>query len=87
MTYKNAQAIFVDFYQTVRDDLSISQKGYLLDYLVDFGVKKPDPQIEDALVRIAYKYIKSGIEKAEKRYMARCEVNRENVNKRWGNKP
>lgn len=88
-TYGQEQEIFIDYYDAVRDVLDDRQKGVLLDLLVN-NAKGEEQESDDAMVMMAYRFMRNGIKRVEERYQQKCEANRENVNKRWnkqGEKP
>lgn len=84
MTYGDEQAYFIESYNAVRDDLTMEQKGILLDLLVDYVNGDGDTKTEDKAVKMAYRFIANRMRKVQERYLKKCETNRENVNKRWG---
>ena len=65
-------------YANVREILTQSQKGDLLDALMD-GEYPGD----DQLVRMAYNIFDASIRRMEEKYEAICERNAENARKRW----
>ena len=84
-TYGQEQEIFIDYYDDVRDVLDDRQKGVLLDLLVN-NAKGEEQESDDAMVMMAYRFMRNGIKRVEERYQQKCEANRENVNKRWNKK-
>ena len=70
-------------YKNVRDILSQSQKGDLLDALMTFGETGEIYTGDDPLVNMAFNIHASAIRRTEEKYLNRCQRNAENIRKRW----
>ncbi len=70
-------------YANIRNKLTQSQKGDLLDALMDYSETGEEYRGEDPAVCIAFSFCSASIRKAEQRYRHRCQVNAENGRKRW----
>lgn len=70
--------LFRDNYETVRQILSLEQKGVLLDSVFDGAYVGTDP-----LVQMAFNLFQAAIVRSARKYEAACEKNRENAIRRW----
>ena len=84
-SYGEEQSMFLDYYKAIRGELDNSQRGQLLDAMVYFLENNNPPNLDDPLVRMGFGFIRNGLERVTARYEHRKNVNRSNVNKRWGN--
>lgn len=82
-SYSDEQKLFIDYYKSVRDELTESQRGVLLDFMVDYLETASMQPIEDQIVRIAFNFIRNGLQRVTERYENRRKVNKANVMKRW----
>ena len=67
-------------------DLTLEQKGILLDCLFEYVRSGVVPTIENSAVRIAFKFISIQIDRDSRKYELVSEKRREAVNKRWKNR-
>ena len=70
-------------YMNVRNKLSQSQKGDLLDALMNYSDTGEEYQGDDTAVSIAFSFFAAAIRKSEQRYLHRCQLNAESSRKRW----
>ena len=77
--------MFIELYEAVRDTLNSDQRGLLLDRMVDSLKGLPYPTVDDQCVYMAFKFIENGMKRVNERYKKKCEINRENIMKRWSN--
>ena len=75
--------LYRDNYQSVREILSQSQKGDLLDALMTYGETGEEYQGGDPLVSMAFNIFSAAIRRTEEKYLNRCKRNAENIRKRW----
>ena len=59
------------------------QRGDLFLFIMEYAQYGVVPQIEDAMLGMAWDVVKPAIDLDTERYEARCEKNRENIQKRW----
>lgn len=59
------------------------QRGDLFLFIMEYAQFGVVPQIEDAMLGMAWDVVKPAIDLDTERYEARCEKNRENIQKRW----
>ena len=70
-------------YGGMRDILSQSQKGDLLDALMDFGQTGLLYTGDDQLVKLAFGLLSTTIRREQEKYRIACERNAERARKRW----
>lgn len=59
------------------------QRGDLFLFIMEYAQYGVVPEIEDAMLGMAWDVVKPAIDLDTERYEARCEKNRENIEKRW----
>ena len=84
-SYGEEQVMFIDYYKAIRPSLDNSQRGVLLDLLVDYLESKQQPAIDDPLIKMSFGFLRNGLDRVTERYEKRRKTNQKNVNKRWGN--
>ena len=70
-------------YEGMRDILSQSQKGDLLDALMDFGQMGLLYTGDDQLVKLAFGLLSTTVRREQEKYRITCERNAERARKRW----
>lgn len=65
--------------------LSNEQMGALFRALFAYANRGEHSNIDDSLVNMAFTMISTQIDRDFQKYKAKCEKNRENINKRWNN--
>lgn len=63
--------------------LSFEEKGHLLDALLDYGELGIEPEFDDALLSLAWDFIRPRLDADEERYRKRCEKAQDAANVRW----
>lgn len=82
MKTKRTFLMNADHYEMVKG-LSDAQLGLLLRALYALAADEPLPEL-DAVSKMAFAFMANDITKANEKYEARCEKNREAIAKRWG---
>jgi hypothetical protein len=77
--------LYTQQYESVKL-LSLEDKGRLFDAVFQYAITGEVPANLPAVVAMAFSFIRSTIDRNEKRYNKKCERNRENINKRWEGK-
>ena len=78
--------LFFADYQSIKDILTIDQKGQLFDALMRFGETEESYLGDDQLIRLAFNVFSAAIIRTNTKYENRCRVNAENIRKRWEQK-
>ena len=76
---------YIALYYSYREQLAIlpdDERGRLVLALLDYAVNGTIPTLEGAS-NMAFAFIRAQIDRDMAKYDARCEKNRENINKRW----
>ena len=60
-----------------------TQRGKLFLWIMEYAQYGVIPEIEDAMLGMAWDVVKPAIDLDTERYEAKCERNRENIQKRW----
>ena len=63
--------------------MSAEQRGDLFLYIIEYAQHGVVPEIEDPLLGMAWDVMRPAIDLDTERYEARCERNRQNIQKRW----
>lgn len=70
-------------YKNIRDILSQSQKGDLLDALMAYGETGDLYTGNDPLVKMAFNVFSDTIRRMAEKYSYRCQINAKNIRSRW----
>ncbi len=81
---KKSFVLYIDQYEPVKG-LSDAQKGQLFDAIFSHHSGET-VVIDDPMVTMAFSFFKQTFDRDEKKYIARCQKNKENIEKRWGKK-
>ena len=59
------------------------QRGDLFLWIMEYAQYGVVPEVEDPMLGMAWDVVKPAIDLDTERYAAKCEKNRENIQKRW----
>ena len=78
---------FIFHYENIEDieDMTLEEKGAILDAMIAYSKVGTEADFDDRAMKAAWKPIRRRIDKDAEAYEARCEKNRENIQKRWNN--
>ena len=78
---------FIFHYENIEDieDMTLEEKGAILDAMIAYSKDGTEADFDDRAMKAAWKPIRRRIDKDADAYEARCEKNRENIQKRWNN--
>lgn len=82
MKKKNSFVLYASQAEAIKD-LSLTQKGQLLDALFEYADNGEFPDIQDGFVKIAFRFISQQISIDTQRYEEACEKKREAIKRRW----
>jgi hypothetical protein len=74
----------------ILEELTYEQAGRLFKAVLSYANEEPVTEINDPAVKMAFKVLKTQIDRDAKKYETICNKRRENINKRWhkeGQKP
>ena len=72
---KDSFVLYASQHEAIKE-LSLTQKGLLLDVLFLYATQDIIPDVEDKEVRIAFNFIRQQIDKDSKKYSEKCEKNK-----------
>ena len=68
---------------TFLDQLSAEQTGTLFKAIVAYARDGVEPETADDLVKLAWEFVRPGLDQDEKRYQEVCEKRKKAIEKRW----
>lgn len=78
---KEAFLIYHSFYDVIKN-ISDQDAGKLLKAVFEYEIKNAEIELPPEL-KMAFRFIKSQLDRDHEKYIERCEKNRDNVRKRW----
>lgn len=79
---KGGLILYEQQYEAIRD-LSLMDKGLLLDVVFQYHMNGIIPQDLPPMVKMAFSFIRTSIDIDKNKYLKKCAQNRENAAKRW----
>ncbi len=79
---KGGLILYEQQYEAIRD-LSLMDKGLLLDVVFQYHMNGIIPQNLPPMVKMAFSFIRTSIDIDKDKYLKKCAQNRENAAKRW----
>ncbi len=79
---KGGLILYEQQYEAIRD-LSLMDKGLLLDVVFQYHMNGIIPQDLPPMVKMAFSFIRTSIDIDKDKYLKKCAQNRENAAKRW----
>ena len=81
---KSSFIIHLD-YEPLLEDLSLEDKGILLDAMFAYAKGESVPELKP-LTKMAFNFIQRQMDYDKVKWLKKCEKNKENINKRWQDK-
>ncbi len=72
---KDSFVLYASQYEAIKE-LTLSQKGLLLDVIFQYTTKGIIPDVDDKEVRLAFNFIRQQLDKDSKKYSEKCEKNK-----------
>lgn len=80
---KKAFQLYYDACENMCESLTDDQIGKIMRAIIQLEIHGEETEFDDPLLRFIYNNFKSSLERNNEKYEHRCEVNRQNANKRW----